>query len=162
MVRNPYAFCEGLSRRHSRNSGSYYNIAKFWVMCCRYQIRNIEKLKNSIYFSYEDLTSNPSQVSKKVFDFLPELRGISLEGEFKVFEKSMKISNFNEKQISKLSDGDIYEINWALKEHPDVMSFFHYDYLEPNKKIRFKSLKNISIKIRSMNGRPRAIRWAEI
>lgn len=149
-VRNPYAFCEGLSRRHSKNRGSYYNIAKFWIMCCRYQIRNIEELRNNIFLSYEELTNNPSHASGKIVEFLPDLHQMSLDQQFTVFEKSMKIANLNEKQISKLSDGDIYEINQVLKEHPDIMSFFNYMYLEPSKEIRLKSLKKISIKFRAI------------
>jgi len=160
-VRNPYAFCEGLSRRHLRNRGSYYNIAKFWIMCCRYQIRNIEELRNNIFLSYEDLTSNPEHTSKRIIEFVPDLDRISVEEQFAVFEKSMKIANLNKQQISRLSDGDIYAINQVLKEHPDIMSFFNYMYLEPSKEIRLKSLKKISIKFRAMKKRPRAIRWAD-
>jgi len=161
-VRNPYAFCEGVSRRHSKNRGSFFNIAKFWIMCCRYQIRNIEELRNNIFFSYEDLTNNPSYTSEKIIKFLPELSGMGLEQHFTVFEKSMKIVNLNKKQISRLSDGDIYEINQVLKDYPDIMSFFNYRYLEPSKKIRLEFLRKISIKLRAMKKRPRAVRWAGI
>jgi hypothetical protein len=161
MVRNPYAFCEGIRRRHYKNS-SYYNIAKFWVICSKYQIDNIVKLKKSILFTYEELTSNPNRVSEKIIEFIPELREFRLGEEFNVFEKSMKISNLNQKQINRLSDGDIYEINMVLRKYPDIMSFFDYDYLEQEGKIRFKTLRTLSAKLRSMNRRPRAIRWTKI
>lgn len=161
-VRNPYAFCEGLSRRHPENRGSYYNIAKFWIMCCKYQIRNIKELRNKVFFSYEDVTNNPSHTSEKIIEFLPDLDRISVEEQFAVFEKSMKIENLNKKQISRLSDGDIYEINQVLEEHSEIMSFFHYKYLEPSEKISLESLKKISIKLRAMKKRPRAVRWADI
>ena len=39
MIRNPYAFCEGFSRR---NSTSMEDAAKFWVKCAEYQIKNIQ------------------------------------------------------------------------------------------------------------------------
>ena len=161
MVRNPYAFCEGIRRRRSKNT-TYYNIAKFWVICSRYQIRNIGQLKNSMCLTYEELTNNPTQVSRKIIGFLPELEELKLEGNFSVFEKSMKISNLNEEQIRRLSDGDIYEINMVLREYRDFMSFFGYDYLEPRGKVRFKTLRTLSMKFRSLNRRPRAVRWIKV
>lgn len=161
MVRNPYAFCEGIRRRRSKNT-SYYNIAKFWVICSRYQIRNIGQLKNNIYFTYEELTSNPTQVSKRIIQFIPELQEFRIEEKFNVFEKSMEISNLNEEQIRRLSDGDIFEINMVIRKYPDVMSFFDYDYLEQKGKIRFKVLKTLSAKLLSLDRRPRAVRWTKI
>ena len=49
MIRDPYAFAEGRARRYKK---TMQDNAEHWVRCARYQIKNIEGLKNTIHFTY--------------------------------------------------------------------------------------------------------------
>ncbi len=147
MIRNPYAFCEGVKRRWGKNF-SYFNIAKFWVSCAKYQVDNIKYLKNNIYLTYEELTDQPEQTCKQIIRFVPEVEVLSPAKKFDVFEKSMNISNLDEKQISNLTPGDIFEINEVLKKYPDLLTHFNYQYLEPAERVSFKVLRKIHMRIR--------------
>ncbi|HLP47361.1 MAG TPA: sulfotransferase [Candidatus Deferrimicrobium sp.] len=158
MMRNPYAFCEGVKRRWGKKF-FYLNIAKLWVLCARYQIDNIKNLKNAIWFTYEDLTTNPELVCKNILDFAPELKELSPEKKFDVFEKSMNIMNLNQTQISSLSDDDIFEINLVLKKYKDYLAFFNYQYINmPVENIKFKIMKKIYLQWRSLKHLPDYLR----
>lgn len=159
MMRNPYAFCEGVKRRWGKTF-TYRNIAKFWAICAAYQIGNIKNLKHALWFTYEDLTTDPRKVCKQIIDFMPQLGELVPEKKFDVFEKSMNITNLNQQQISHLSNDDIYEINRVLKRYPGFFAFFNYQYIDaPEEKIKFKITKTINIWVRSWNRRPQPIRW---
>lgn len=159
MLRNPYAFCEGVKRRWGKTF-TYRNIAKFWIICAWYQIANIKTLKHNIWFTYEDLTSNPDRVCKQLIDFMPQFGALNPEKKFDVFEKSMSIDNLNQQQISYLSHEDIFEINVVLKRYPDFLAFFNYHYINAfEEKIKFKIAKRIFTGIKSLNRLPQAIRW---
>jgi len=59
MVRNPYAFVEGILRRNDRliEAG-----IKHWIATSRKQIENTETLRHSVWFTYEDLCDKPKMV----------------------------------------------------------------------------------------------------
>jgi hypothetical protein len=159
MMRNPYAFCEGVKRRWGKKY-TYRNIAKLWALCARYQIDNIENLKHTCWFTYESLTTDPGSICKQIIDFIPQLEKLSPEKKFDVFEKSLPITNLNERQISDLSYDDIFEINRVLKRFPGFLTFFNYHYIEvPAKRIEFKIAKGIYWWIRSLNRLPEPNRW---
>ena len=166
MIRNPYAFCESIKRRYGNKKFffkrfSYFNIAKFWTICARYQISNIKCLKNSIHFSYEELVNDPQQICRQIINFVPELEELNPEKKFKISAKHMKITDLNKRQILCLSDNDLFEINEVINDYPKLLNFFNYEYIGPAKNIKFKKLKRIFIRIRSLNRLPNAIRWQD-
>lgn len=147
MVRNPYAFCEG-SKRRKRGifSKSYKLAAERWISDSTYQIKNIEGLKRCIFFTYEQLTEKPGQIVEKILEFLPELETLDIAAIGRVHSihgaVARPIENLNVSQLAQLSMDDIQEINNALRLHPDIMSFFNYEYLEQSyssiRRLRFK------------------------
>jgi hypothetical protein len=159
MMRNPYAFCEGIKRRWGRKY-TFRNIAKFWLICAGYQMENIRTLKNSLWFTYEDLTADPRRICNRIVRAIPELVELNPENKFSVFEKSLKISNLNPHQISKLSADDLFEINLILKKRPSLMAFFNYRYVGlVEESIRFKNVKRFYGWARSLKRLPEPLRW---
>ncbi len=164
MIRDPYAFCEGIKRRWSSRrpilSGySYFNLARFWAICARHQIQNQKNLKNGLAMTYEELADRPAEAAARLLDFLPELERLDLGKEISIFEKSQPIANLNDQQIARLSDGQIFEINQALKYCPGRLARFGYAIREPRKKLRFKILRKIACRLISLNGQPRLVHW---
>ena len=130
MVRNPYAISEGIRRRWGR---PIHRCARHWVEASRCQIENIQNLKNVIWLRYEKLCSDPDYVKDMIIDFVPELYDLSFDIKIsgthainKHNSKSIKISNFNDKQISNLSRRDISIINKELSRAPNVLKYFGY------------------------------------
>ncbi len=166
MIRNPYAFCEGVKRRWGARKSilagySYFNLACFWAICARYQIKNQSSLENALLMSYEELTDRPEESSRRLVDFVPELERLDWEKEISVFEKTKPVTNLNDKQISRLSDGQLFEINLALKSVLGTLAHFGYSLREPRKKTSFKTLRKILCRLKSLNGQPPEVRWHE-
>ncbi len=164
MIRNPYAFCEGVKRRWgSRKSFlsgyTYFNLARFWAICARHQIKNQKSLKNSLVMTYEELTDRPAEAASRLLDFVPELGGLDMGKEISIFEKSQPITNFNDRQITRLSDGHLFEINQALKYCPGMLAHFAYTFREPRKKVAFEIFRKIACRLTSLNGQPPLLRW---
>ena len=131
MIRNPYAFCEGYSRRQNfqaKNLG-----ARFWIKCAEFQKKNILGLDKIISFSYEDFTDRTQEVATKLLQFIPQLETINIESNFNLTsvegKLNRKIVNLNHTKISKLSSEDISDINSVLLSYPELMDFFGYEYL---------------------------------
>jgi len=159
MMRNPYAFCEGVKRRWGKKF-TYRNIAKMWAICAYYQIENINNLKHTLWFTYEDLTANPGEMCKQIIEFIPELGELIPGKKFDVFEKSMNITNLNQQQISNLSNDEIFQINRVLKRYPEFLAFFNYRYIDtPGGSVKYELPKTIEMWIRSFNRLPEPIRW---
>jgi len=175
MIRNPYAFCEGIRRqiKNSEINGGlhkravvirvltqdpdrlYYGdeievAARFWVKCAQYQMKNIKSLKRSLHFTYEEFADNPSHIKKRILDFLPDLKNLDVGKKFKVHSfqgrSARPISNFNSKKIARLSVKDIHRINAILRESKNLMDFFGYEYLNPTIGHFFKYLKSVTFK----------------
>lgn len=130
LYRNPYAHCESLIRREH---WSVEKSADFAIKCLYYQKRNIETLKKTLPFSYEDLTENPSQTKERIIKFLPELSDISLENEFNAHNfknEKMKISNLNFEKMKLISHSDLECINSIFKNELNVLSYFNYTLFE--------------------------------
>ena len=83
-IRNPYAQIEGLLRRKwpFNEYGPQTTpsapltptiAAEFWVRTARYQLHNLRHLKNTLFFTYEELADNPDQVVKEIISFLPKI-----------------------------------------------------------------------------------------
>jgi hypothetical protein len=158
MIRNPYAFCEGVKRRWLPGT-SYFNLARFWLICASYLIDSIKGLKNTMYLTYEELTDHPDRICRRLVDFVPELGALHLDRKFDVFEKSMGVTNLNDRQINSLSADILFEINMALKRYPEFLKFFNYPYIEPKGTVTFKMWKRAFINIRSLGHLPGPVRW---
>ena len=138
MIRNPYAYCEGAKRRRNR-SVPFQVIVRRWVYFAKFQIKNIEYLNsNKIFFKYEDLTGNIDAIKEKILHFLPDLKTLNFNNEFRVFDRKLRITNLNERQISRLSKMDIAEINGVLRKYPDVMEYFGYTYIHVRDKLLYR------------------------
>jgi hypothetical protein len=164
MMRNPYAFCEGMMRRWGRRRSDfslsgYFNIAKFWAICARYQIQNQQGLKKTLVLTYEELTGRPEDSCRRLLDFLPELEWLDPAARFSVFEKSRPIADLNEIQTARLSDKAIFEINEVLKLYPQFLTAFHYRFLEPAVYPRFKALSRVAMRVRALSPWPEAVKW---
>jgi hypothetical protein len=135
MIQNPYAHCQGLLRRDSKLGEGAEGAAQFWVKCAQYQKRNIECLNRIVHFTYEAFTENPGLLSKKILDFIPELKQLDINQSFQIRSvlgpTSNKIVNLSQVKINLLSAKDIAAISSVLKEYPDLMDFFGYEYMEP-------------------------------
>lgn len=131
-IRNPYAQIEGLLRREWASSP--YSAAKFWIRTAEAQIYNLKNLKNTLFFTYEQLTENTELVTQKLLDFLPELRVIYPMSMFSAHNVTGKpiegLLNLNKIKIQNLNRQTIVEINEVLVPNKDILSHFGYDILE--------------------------------
>lgn len=131
--RNPYAFCEGWSRRRKT---SCEIAVRWWVRFSKYQIRNINGLNYNRFFKYEDLIENTENISKQLSDFMPELSDINIYGRYKT--KTVRTDkivdnpimlDLNVEKIRRLKKEDIEVITKVLKENLETLRFFNYELL---------------------------------
>ena len=130
MVRNPYAHCESIIRRHKKNPK---DAALFSVKCLWYQKKNIENLKRVIFFKYEDLVISPENIKEKIIHFIPELEDITLNHTFHAhnFKKiPMKITNLNDEKISQLTQEQLNGINQIFESEREILQYFNYDLIK--------------------------------
>lgn len=127
LIRNPYAICEGIMRRSGKSAA---DAAKFTVDCLNYQMQNIQKNENILFFSYEDLCDNTDNIINKIKNYLIELNDIDANQKFKAHnyktKKSMYITNLNDEKIKKIQKKDLLTINNYFREHKDLLDFFNY------------------------------------
>jgi len=128
MIRNPYAFCEGVKRRW-KSDWSYAAIARLWMTWAGCQVSNLQQLRHALFLSYEELTGDPQGQCRRLLCFLPELEQLHPEMNFRVFEKNQKVEDLNSRQIARLAGEDIREINGVLKDPPGLMARFGYGFL---------------------------------
>lgn len=131
MVRNPYAQVEGIIRR---NNASAENAANFAIQCLKYQKLNIEKERNLLFFTYEQLCEDQETTIKKIIEFIPELFDIKTNILFNAHnyktKGSMSITNLNTEKISKLSSNQLDTINLIFKKHTALLKYFNYPIIE--------------------------------
>lgn len=128
--RNPYAFCEGYSRRRDK---PYEIAAQWWIRFSKYQIKNIANLKYNLFFKYEDLIENKKNIAKQISDFMPKLSDIDVNGKY--FARTVgspdfsenPIMDYNAEKIKKLTSKDILVINTVLKRNLEILRFFNYE-----------------------------------
>ena len=128
MMRNPYAFCEGIKRRWKNELG-YAAIARLWVTWAGCQVANLRQLRHALFLSYEELTDDAQGQCRRLLQFVPELQELHPEREFSVFEKVQVVENLNSRQIARLTPGDILEINSVLKDSPELVKDFQYGFI---------------------------------
>jgi hypothetical protein len=127
MMRDPYAFCEGI---HRRQDVGMKKGAETWLSHACAQIKNRQSLKKILFFTYEEFTDQTECVRNRLLDFLPDLQSLDIGARF--FAKSIlgrgerHIQNFNGLKIKELSAADRAEIRAALQEHVEVVNFFGY------------------------------------
>lgn len=127
MMRNPYAFCEGICRRLSVDMRFG---AETWLSHARAQMRNRQTLERILFFTYEEFTDQTERVRARLLDFLPALQSLDIGGTY--FAKSIlgrgerPIQNFNGLKIKELSDDDRRAIRAVLQQRRDVLDFFGY------------------------------------
>jgi hypothetical protein len=113
MVRNPYAVCEGIRRRHD------YSIevaAKHWLCANECLFADMQLLEMAMWFRYEDFTAMPEEHLKKIQTFLELREPFDMSKWSSAFAHSAEgntsgIQNLNDKSFSKLSGQDIGTIN---------------------------------------------------
>lgn len=130
MVRNPYAHVEGIMRR---NNSKAKGAATFAMKCLYYQKNNLENLRNTLLFTYEDFCDNTVDIKKKIINFLPKLSDIDprIKSHAHNFKgKPLEITNMNHEKISKLSNLDLKDINNVFKKNKDLINYFGYKLID--------------------------------
>lgn len=118
MIRNPYA------TRWIQESS--------WVRFAEEQKYNIETLKNTCWFTYEDLVSHREVVVDKLNNFLPEFS----EDEFNFETDHIEHFNRNDNRCKKISKRFLHRIedkeekNELLRDNKHLLDFFGYDYID--------------------------------
>ncbi len=128
MVRNPYAYCEGIRRRW-RNDLNYATIARRWVERAVFQCDNRAGLQRVLFFTYEELCADAESICRRLVGFVPELERLQPQREFAVFEKNLPMKDLNARQIARLSASDIREINAVLGGHRQLLAEFGYEMI---------------------------------
>jgi len=143
IIRNPYAFCEGYTRR--RKGKSMAEAANFWVRCAEFQKKNIAGLNKSIFFTYESLTDNLQETTEQLIQFLPDLErlqpGESFPSMSIINYQARPIQNFNQIKIDILSTKDILEINEVLEGNIEYLDYFGYEIIHPAKFHQLQRIK---------------------
>ena len=137
-VRNPYAWCESMRRRHQPKPGvlqpSMQDYALRWLMQTSWQIHNLATLRHTVWLNYEELCDRTLDALKKLYAFMPELEPMDPGREFRVHstlgKASNPITNTNERSIARLNAGDIGDITMVLSRHPDVTDYFGYSLID--------------------------------
>jgi hypothetical protein len=144
-LRNPYAQIEGLLRRqwpfnkYGPQSSPSYPLtpkvaAEFWIKLAKYQLYNMEHLKNTCFFTYEELTERPDDTIKKITDFLPALDALDIESKFTAHNITGQpingFKNLNQQKINNLTKQQIEEMNMVLRDHKDLLGTFHYHLIQ--------------------------------
>lgn len=101
---------------------------KMWVNISRILKKVIEE-QNVPYLSYEKFCEQPTLYQKLIDNssFAGEIK-LDFESVLKVkdYKPTSLITNYNEKQIARLTKSDIEVITSYLKDNEDVLSFFEY------------------------------------
>jgi hypothetical protein len=138
MIRNPYAYCEGTKRRGRVGLGygrdaTYAQIAAGWIRESQHQLQNLQTLNEAMCLTYEELTDKPAETVSRLLAFMPGLQTLDHQAAFMIHSLSgwveRPLTNLNSKQISRLSAGDISEINAVLKKHPALLAHFGYELM---------------------------------
>lgn len=140
MVRNPYCVCEGI-RRKSEGKINLTQAATHWINTTLQQMENI-KIKNSIYFTYEEFTENNEKIFDKIIKFCPHLESFDKNlTQDKRYKHLVGIESQNKNSLSKLNKEDIDEINKILKKKKNCYIFGDIKYYDENISVE-KTFKN--------------------
>jgi hypothetical protein len=146
-IRDPYAVIEGVLRRKwpfsefgpqstPAQPASPGAAAAFWIRAAQAQRENLERLGNTLFFRYEDLTEGTEQVLQKILRFVPELERLSPDTEFSAHNVTGRpivgLRNLNAEKIRALSRENLAEINDVLGNHEEILTYFGYKLIQGN------------------------------
>lgn len=134
MYRNPYAWLEGVTRRHP-NAGAYATdvLTAMWLQVMEKQKANIEALgSRAVHFSYEAFTEDCASALDRVLELVPELESLDPTRPVRVFEREIPITNLNAHQIRRLSRRRVTEATRVFAQRQDLLGHFGYDLLHPD------------------------------
>jgi Sulfotransferase family len=130
MVRNPYAVVEGISRRKQGQNTreKTLNLAANHIMkCFELQIENIERNPEGVFFTYENLCSEPDKIKALLQKLVPELMDLTFKKEIPVKGNYFELlRNMNDQQTSRLNKDDLAIINGVFDRHPVNFKYFNY------------------------------------
>ena len=126
MVRNPYAVCEGIKRKHGVDVAL---AAEHWLDTSEQQIKNITD--DTLFFTYEQLCNKTDIVVKNILKYIPELDFLDYKTKLNRprYENIVGLENMNKKQIDSLSSLEIEKISKKLSENKKTVSFYGYKIL---------------------------------
>lgn len=130
-IRNPYPVCEGIRRRIRQNQGyelSMESCVIHWIETAKLQISNIKNIRNSIWFTYEEMCDDAETVAAKINLLIPEISDIHVLFDQYISGKDYggKIKNRNKESIRRLSKNDFEVINRYLSRNRHLLNFFNY------------------------------------
>lgn len=143
-IRNPYALVEGLIRRQwpfgqfgpqssAAPPATAQQAAEFWVHVASAQRYNLQTLRHTLLFTYEEIMDRPEQVTDRIVAWLPELE--ELRPDARVSSHNVtgqpvtQLQNLNALKIQNLSQSQTAEINRVLSRHQDLLDYFGYQLL---------------------------------
>lgn len=136
LVRNPYAWCESMHRRHQEPAPvpGMLELALVWLREQAWQIHNLTSLQHTILITYEELCDKTQETLQKLYAFMPELEPMDASREFRAHSMLGKganpITNTNKQAISRLNADEIRDITTALSRHPEVAGYFGYPLID--------------------------------
>lgn len=103
IFRDPFAVCSGIARKEGHG---VEQAALQWSESNRILLEDIPFLNHHFQLTYEQLTSNPSQVFKEITRFLglSEYSSGIHDLEFNIHGSKSRIRNMNEEAVRRLSD----------------------------------------------------------
>ena len=126
-IRNPYANCASRLYRYynyaDQRSKSLHELANNWVREST-NLKQIAHDTSSQIITYEQFCNNPNILST----FLSTDVDISVKIKIKDYEPSL-VTNYNDKQISKLTAEDISIISSVIRHHSELVEFYGYEVL---------------------------------
>ena len=133
MVREPYAFCEGVIRRWA---WSARQTAEFAVRLMTAQRENLEQLEHTLRLTYEELVADPAGVARRIEAFVPGLGGVNPEHKFRVHAidglRRRGIVDLNQRKVDNLSPDELADITAVLEEHGELLAFWGYALRRPD------------------------------
>lgn len=131
--RDPYANCASILSRHhsetvdqSNRTTTVEKVVQDWITRSTI-IRKFVNEKKMPLITYEEMCEAPTSLLSKLPLPSAILATIDVNAKVKVKDyPEQPISNQNERQIAKLSPGDLDAISQTLKGQEDLMAFFGY------------------------------------
>jgi hypothetical protein len=141
LMRDPYAFCEGCTRRKAHYS--HQDSARLWVKCAKSQRRNLQEREHVLSVRYEDFTEHPERALQRIIDFIPQVESLHADDveTFTVMGRRRRINNVNESKIKMLRRSEVREVNTVLKSHRDLMHYFDYSVRKASSHSRLQALR---------------------
>ena len=138
MVRNPYAVCEGIHRYRPGQplppgKGYFEAAAEHVVNCLAFQRDNLERYgSHGVFFTYEAMCDEPQRVEREIRRLVPALDDLNLRQRLAVKgQYDEMLTNMNERQIARLTPGQVAAVNRVFRPRRDVLRYFGYDLMEP-------------------------------